>query len=89
MAETDLDCNQLVELVTEYLENAMSVPERARLERHLAICQGCRTYLDQMRRTIRAVGHLPVEAMTPAAQQDLLRAFRAWKSGAEPRPPGQ
>jgi predicted anti-sigma-YlaC factor YlaD len=85
MADAHLDCNELVELVTEYLEGAMDASERARLEAHLAICRGCRAYLDQMRRTIQAVGHLPPEAVTPDAQQDLLTVFRAWKAGAEPR----
>ena len=88
MPDADMGCHELVELVTEYLEGTMSPPERARLEAHLAVCRGCRAYLDQMRLTIRAVGHLPEEAVTPAAQQDLLRVFRAWKAGAEPPPSG-
>jgi predicted anti-sigma-YlaC factor YlaD len=88
MADADLGCHELVELVTAYLEGAMAPPERVRLEAHLAVCQGCRAYLDQMRLTIRAVGHLPEESVTPAAQHDLLGVFRAWKADAEPQPPG-
>jgi len=87
MADADLDCNNLVELVTEYLEGAMTSSERARLDAHLAVCRGCRAYLDQMRLTIRAVGHLPEESVAPDAQQDLLSVFRAWKAGADPQPP--
>jgi predicted anti-sigma-YlaC factor YlaD len=84
MTATNLDCNELVELITEYLEGAMVPEEQDRLEAQLAVCRGCRAYLDQMRQTIRVVGHLPSEAVTAAAQKDLLRAFRAWKAGAEP-----
>jgi anti-sigma factor RsiW len=87
MADVEMDCHELVELVTEYLEGAMSPPECARLEAHLAACRGCQAYLDQMRSTIRAVGHLPEESVAPAAQQELLHVFRAWKAGAEPQPP--
>jgi len=87
MSDADLNCNELVELVTEYLEDAMSAPERARLEKHLEGCRGCRAYLDQMRLTISAVGHLPAEAVAPDAQQELLSVFRAWKAGAEQSPP--
>jgi anti-sigma factor RsiW len=87
MADAELGCHELVELVTEYLDGAMSPPERARLEAHLAACRGCQAYLDQMRVTIRTVGHLTEQSVAPAAQQDLLRVFRAWKAGAESQPP--
>jgi predicted anti-sigma-YlaC factor YlaD len=85
MADPELSCHELVELVTEYLEGAMSAPERARLEEHLAVCTGCRNYLEQMRLTIKTSGHLTEEGVPPAAQQELLSVFRAWKGGA-PRP---
>jgi len=81
MAHPELSCRELVELVTEYLEGAMSQPERARLEDHLVGCTGCRAYLDQMRLTIKATGHLTEDALPEAAQQELLSVFRAWKGG--------
>ena len=80
-ADAEMGCRELVELVTEYLDGAMSEPERIRLEAHLEVCRGCRAYLDQMQQTIRTVGHLPEESVTPEAQDDLLRVFRAWKAG--------
>ena len=76
-----MSCNELVELVTEYLERALPPGERARFEAHLAQCPGCRVYLQQMRQTIRVVGRLSEEDLAPAARDKLLRAFRAWKSG--------
>jgi predicted anti-sigma-YlaC factor YlaD len=81
MTEPEITCHELVELVTEYLEEAMELAERARLERHLAGCRSCRHYLDQMRKTIDVVGEIPEETVTPEAREDLLEVFRAWKRG--------
>ena len=81
MTEPEITCHQLVELVTEYLEGALESSERARLEQHLARCRPCRRYLDQMRLTIQTVGQLREESVTPAAQAELLKVFRAWKQG--------
>jgi predicted anti-sigma-YlaC factor YlaD len=76
-----MTCHELVELVTEYLEEAMPAPERARLELHLSACRPCRRYLDQMRKTIDVVGSIPEETVTPEAREELLSVFRAWKRG--------
>jgi anti-sigma factor RsiW len=81
MTEPDITCRELVELVTAYLDGAMEPSERQRLEAHLGDCRSCRHYLDQMRRTIAAVGQLPEESVSPAARDDLLEVFRAWKQG--------
>jgi predicted anti-sigma-YlaC factor YlaD len=82
MTEAEMTCQELVELVTEYLEDAMAAPERRRLEQHLDACGPCRGYLDQMRRTIQTVGRLRAEAIEPGARDDLLKVFRAWRSGS-------
>ena len=76
---TDLTCQELVELVTDYLEGALSAQERARFEEHLAMCTGCRNYLAQMRQTIGSLGRLSEEAIPPQARDDLLGVFRNWK----------
>jgi anti-sigma factor RsiW len=81
MAGPEMTCQELVELVTAYLDDAMAPAERARLEVHLAGCRPCRHYLDQMRKTIDIVGAIPEESVTPAAREDLLAVFRAWKRG--------
>jgi len=75
----ELTCKELVELVTAYFEDALPNDERARFERHLSVCPGCSTYVEQMRQTITLVGDLREEDVTPAAQQRLLQAFRDWK----------
>jgi predicted anti-sigma-YlaC factor YlaD len=69
----------LVELVTDYLEGVLRPADRARLEAHIAHCEYCRTYLDQMRTTIRLLGKLTTESLSPVAQHELLTRFRDWK----------
>jgi len=74
-----LTCNELVELVTDYLEGALSEDERARFEEHLSLCTGCRNYLGQMRTTIRVTGRLTEDAVPEEAMNELLRAFRTFE----------
>ena len=75
-----LSCRELVELVTDYLEGALSPEEHERFEEHIAGCGGCKVYLEQIRQTIRALGHLPEDALAPDAERALLEAFRGWRS---------
>ncbi len=75
----DLSCQELVELVTDYLEGALPAGERARFDAHLATCPPCRVYLEQMGQTIAALGHLPTAAVSPEAMQTLLGHFRRWQ----------
>ncbi len=82
--DDEITCKEIVELVTEYLESAMSEPDRARFDDHLSICRGCANYLDQMRETIRVTGTLTEDSLSPAAKANLLTAFRDWKRGAAP-----
>ena len=74
----DLSCQELVELVTDYLDGAMPDELRQRFETHISKCGGCSAYLEEMRQTIRATGALTVEAVTPEAEQALLEAFRGF-----------
>jgi anti-sigma factor RsiW len=74
-----MTCQELVELVTEYLEGALPARDRARFERHIDECPYCNRYLDQMRITIRTLGRIPEETIAPAARDELLHAFRDWK----------
>jgi anti-sigma factor RsiW len=74
-----LSCQELVELVTDYLDGALPPPDRARFEAHIAECDGCRAYLEQIRATITLTGTLVSEQIDPAAEAALLQAFRNWK----------
>ena len=77
-----IPCQEMVELVTDYLEGALSWRERRRFERHIAGCDGCRTYLEQMRQTLRVLGRLDEETISPEARDALLHAFRDWSAEA-------
>jgi anti-sigma factor RsiW len=74
-----LSCQELVELVTDYLEGAMSAADRSRFDAHLSGCPYCTTYLEQMRQTIRLIGRLPDESLAPEAMTELLARFRGWR----------
>ncbi|HUK94537.1 MAG TPA: zf-HC2 domain-containing protein [Gaiellaceae bacterium] len=76
-----LSCRELVELVTDYLEGALSAEDHARFEKHIGACHGCGVYLEQMRQTIVLLGRLPEETVAPEAERELLEAFRGWRSG--------
>jgi len=77
---SQMSCNELVEVITDYLEGALPGGEVSRFEAHLAGCEGCQTYLEQMRQTIDALGHLPRESLTPEAERRFLAAFRDWRA---------
>jgi anti-sigma factor RsiW len=80
-----LACRELVELVTAYLEGALSGHDQRRFDAHLAVCPGCREYLEQMRQTIAAVGRLAASDLDPMMRDRLLAAFRTWRS-SDPSP---
>ncbi len=75
----EMSCRELVQVVNDYIEGVLSPADRKRFEEHLAICPGCQTYLDQMRKTIRVVGRLSEESIPVEAKSALLQAFRDWK----------
>lgn len=74
----EMPCRELVELITDYLEDRLSPDDRARFEAHLAACEACQLYLEQFRQTIRALGRLPEESLSAEARGALLAAFRDW-----------
>jgi predicted anti-sigma-YlaC factor YlaD len=74
----ELVCREVVELVSDYLEDAMTELDRALFEEHLAMCDGCSAYLEQMRVTLRVAGALAPEAVDPAVCAHLVDAFRGW-----------
>jgi anti-sigma factor RsiW len=74
-----MSCKELVELVTDYLEGSLSWRERRRFEKHIAKCDGCSAYVEQMRVTVRTMGTLREEDVPPDVRDELLAAFRDWK----------
>jgi anti-sigma factor RsiW len=75
-----LSCQELVELVTDYLEGALPARDRRRFDEHIAGCPHCTAYLEQMQITIRTVGRLREDAIDPQMRDELLAAFRDWTS---------
>jgi anti-sigma factor RsiW len=74
-----LTCQEMVELVTDYLEGRLDDAARRRFEEHVAECDACTLYIEQMRLTIAALGHIPPESVSPEAEEELLAAFRTWR----------
>jgi anti-sigma factor RsiW len=75
-----LSCQELVEVVTDYLEGTMSARDRKRFDKHIASCPHCTAYLEQMQITIRTVGRLREDSLDPQMREALLVAFRDWRS---------
>jgi anti-sigma factor RsiW len=81
MIDTEaFSCQELVELVTDYLEGALSPGDLRRFEEHISVCDACTEYLRQLRETIRLVGAITPDDLTPAAERELLAVFASWKA---------
>ena len=72
-------CQQVVDLVTEYVEGALPPPERLAFEQHVAICPPCRAYFTQMRTVVRVGGTLREDDLPAPVRENLMDAFRDWK----------
>jgi anti-sigma factor RsiW len=73
-------CQELVEVITDYLEGTLPPRDRARFEAHLALCDPCVVYLEQMRETIALVGRVPLSGLSGPMRDELLEAFRDWRA---------
>jgi anti-sigma factor RsiW len=78
---SDLSCQELVELVTDYLDGSLSPQQRARLQRHIDACPHCSAYLEQLRMTLLELGELREEDLEAPVREELLFAFRDWAGG--------
>ena len=76
-----LSCREVVELLTDYLEDALGDLERARVEAHLATCPDCTAYLAQLRTTIGLLGRLREDDVPQPVLDELVQAFRGWHAG--------
>lgn len=74
-----LTCQEMVELVTDYLEGSLGWRTRRRVARHLSACAACTRYVAQMRETLALLGTVPVDTLSPEAQSTLLDAFRDFR----------
>ena len=78
--EADVTCREVVELLSDYLDDAIPAPDRARLDAHLAGCDGCSAALEQLRETIRVTGTLTEEQVARKQLEPVRSVFRAWRS---------
>ena len=69
-------CQEVVELVTDYLEGALGGEDGALFEEHLNFCGSCASYVDQLRTTIATVGRIEETDVPPELRDRLLAAFR-------------
>lgn len=84
----ELRCQELIELLTAYLEGTMMPASQMRFEQHLARCEGCTHYLAELHKTMKVAGTLTEERISPAAKAQLLAAFRNWSSDSRTQPDG-
>lgn len=69
-------CDEVVELISEYLEGTLDIATLAEFEAHLALCEACAEYLHQTRVTLNALGSVSLDTLSEHARADLLHAFR-------------
>ena len=74
-----ISCQEVVELVNDYLDRALEPEQASLFEQHVNFCDGCEWYLDQMRTTVTTVGRVTEEEVPPETRDKLLTAFREWK----------
>jgi anti-sigma factor RsiW len=72
----DISCEQAVELITDYLEDALPSRQRSVLEYHLRDCPHCTEYLAQLRTTIAVTGHVDTEELDPQMRETLIELYR-------------
>jgi anti-sigma factor RsiW len=81
MAESaeHISCQEVVELVSDYLDEALAADEAALFEQHLNFCEGCVWYVDQLRTTVATLGQIREEDLPAPTRERLMTAFRDWK----------
>ncbi len=80
---SEMACQELVEVITDYLEGTLNSQDVRRLEAHMATCAPCMAYIEQIRQSIRLVGHLSGRELDPATRAQLVDAFRNWRGAAD------
>jgi anti-sigma factor RsiW len=75
----EMPCQELVEVITDYLDGALTATDRARFEAHLEECDACQDYVEQFRQTIALTGRVEPEELSPQTREQLITAFRAWR----------
>ena len=77
---SEMACRELVDAITAYLDGTLAPADRRRFDAHLAECPYCTDYLAQMKATIQELGRLDDTELSPDTREQLLAAFRDWRS---------
>jgi hypothetical protein len=78
----EVTCREFVELVTEYLDDALPERRVELVEQHIVMCDWCKTYLEQFEATVEAMpAAARDEAPSAEGERALLAAFREWRDG--------
>ena len=75
----EMPCAEFVERVTDYLEGALSPADLRRLEDHLATCDPCNVYLEQLNATLQLAGELREDDVSPDMRERLVEVFTRWR----------
>jgi anti-sigma factor RsiW len=81
----ELTCQELAEIITDYFAGALAVADRKRFEEHLAECENCARYVEQLRVTVEITGRVTAESIAPGVRTELLEVFRGWAARYRPR----
>jgi anti-sigma factor RsiW len=76
----EMNCRELVDTITAYLEGTLPDADRRRFDEHLERCDACTEYLSQMRRTIARLGTVDVMTLSECGREELLAVFRKWRA---------
>lgn len=76
----NLSCQEVSNLVTDYLDGALPLSQRIRFHLHLGLCFACRNFLKQMKYTVSALQQLPSDPIPPHVKAELLRRFKDWNA---------
>lgn len=79
--DASITCGRAVELVTAYLDGALSTDDQMRFETHLLYCPNCVEHVQHVRATIRATGRLRTNDLDPRVRTDLIDLYRRWRAG--------
>jgi predicted anti-sigma-YlaC factor YlaD len=72
----EVQCREVAEVLTDYLEGTMPAEQRTALEEHLVMCEGCTNYVEQLRVSVRLTGRLKEEDVPAAVMDTLLQMFK-------------
>jgi anti-sigma factor RsiW len=73
-----LTCQELVELITDYVEGALDEQRHADVTRHLSECDDCLRYVSQLQQTGRVLASTPAPTLSTEDRAALLAAYREW-----------